>query len=538
MSKYDGQIAVIPLGSAGIYTDGPQTSIPPTALIRAINCTYYNNILQKAYGSRIWNSQPLPSGVVQGLEMYPDAQSQNQRIYTMLVDGSVYRFKNFFTNEEITPTGSAPTNLNTNNYTCMVVGGNELVNNPKKLFLFSGYDPVQVITGDGVTRSNISLPALDWSGTQQPFGGVMHRGRLFAWGNDNSPHQLYVSSATNHEDFTTTPLNFNVYPGEYDGVVCCKVFRGVLYIFKYPLGIYYLNDTNADSSMWYIQKFSDDFGACSPQSAETVNDDLLVANNYGSLSSLKASLIFGNFMASDVFHMIGCFRFAQEEIRADVINKRALIYYGKKRQLFMSYQSHVDKFYDRMAMIDYKNQQLPPKAAFIDKDQPNCLFNVRDQFKVPKPFYGANDGNIYEMDVADHWVGNQTDRRAYKFDAQTPHMDFSLGSSILGDQVKLFDFLVIEYEATGDWNVNIEVYIDSRFAGLYTCNLSSRSDLDEFPLGDSVVDGLTPFYRKFPIYGEGKCISLRFYNAEVGQDVRLVKARIYYRMSGQQASVG
>lgn len=205
----------------------------------------------------------------------------------------------------------------------------------------------------------------------------------------------------------------------------------------------------------------------------------------------------------------------------------------------MSYQSHVSDYYDRIAKIDYRNQSSPPKATFITKDQPNCLFNVRDQFKVPKPFYGANDGNIYEMDRNVFWVGNDTDdRRGYAFDAQTPHMDFSMGESTLGDQVKLFDFLVIEYEATGDWNVNVEVYIDSRHAGTYLCNLSSRSDLDEFPLGVTVVDGLSPFYRMFPIYGEGKCISLRFYNSEAGQDVRLVKARIYYRLSGQQASVG
>lgn len=547
MIGYEGDIAVIPLGTTGLYTDGPQTSIPPTSLIRSQNCNFYNNVLQKDFGSRIWNKTPLQSGVVRAAEMYPDSQSQMQRIFTLLKDGTLWKFTNYFTSTQIAPDPLLQTNpvtipvtVNSKNYTSMTVGGNELTGNPKKLFVMTGNDIVQVVSGDANVRHNISKPPGDWTGTYQPFGSVIHRGILFAWGNINGSHNLYGSSALDHEDFQSTPLNFTVYPGEYDGITCCAVFRGQLYIFKYPLGVYFLVDSDPSSSKWYVQKLSDDFGAVSPQSAAIVNNDLLVANNFGTLSSLQASLIFGDVSASDVFHALGCFRYATDLVRPDIVYQRGMIYYGKKRQIMMSFQSNNNSFMDSIALIDYKNQSSPPKATFLDKDQPNCLFMVRDQYKVPKPFYGANDGNLYEMDVPDRWVGNASGgtQTAYTFEAQTPHMDFSQGNALIGSQVKCFDFLELQYESTGDWDVSVDIYIDSRFSETVKFNLSGRSDLDEFPLGDSAVDAYSPFYFKKEIHGEGKTISLRFYNSGLGQDVRLVQAKIYYRLSGQQTTVG
>lgn len=540
---YVGSVAVIPLGRAGLFTDTAQSEIPISGLIRANNVTFYNQIAQKDYGSRIWNSTPMPAGVVRALEMYPDSQSQLQRIFAFCKDGNVYKYNNYFTRATVTPTGTAPALLNPNNYNAMVLGGNELLNFPKKLFLMDGYDPVQVVSGDAVTRSNIALPALDWTGTSQPFGGIIHRGALYAWGNRNNPHQVYASSVSNHEDFQTggSSFTYSIYPGESDGIVCGGVFRGRLYLFKYPRGIYYLVDDDPSRANWFFTKHADDFGACSPQSALVAMNDLVVANNYGSITSMTAALVFGDTMNSDVFHVKNCFQFAQDQIRPDAVTTRSMVYYAKKKQLLISFQSTIGNEPDRIAVIDFKNAENIPRVAWLDKDQPNCLFLVRDSVKVGKPFYGANDGNLYEMDVPDLWVGSETDttlQSAYTFDIQTPHMDFSQENVYLGSQVKLFEHLEIMYEPTGDWDVSIGVYIDGRFQGTYTCNLSARSDLSEMPLNSSPIDGLAGFYRKFPICGEGRSISLRFYNSGLGQGVRLIRALVYYRLSGQQQMVG
>jgi hypothetical protein len=544
LSGYIGNMSVIPLGRAGLLTDAAQSDIPSSGLIRANNVTYYNQIIQKDYGSRIWNSTALPASIVRAQEMYPDSQSQNQRIFCLCSNGQIYKFTNHYTYAQVTPQTGAPAALNTNNYTTMVTGGMELVNYPKKLFTFDGYDTPQVISGDTGTRYSMSLPAFDWTGTYQPFGGIVFGGSLWAWGNSNAPHNIYASNALNHEDFQTTDATntYSVYPGEFDGIVCAAAFRGQLYVLKYPLGLYYLvQPSGSTPSEWYFAKQSDDFGACSPQSAAVVLNDLVIANNYGSFSSLLAALVFGDTIASDIFHSQQCFRFAENEVRPDIVKNRSVVYYSKKQQLMGTFQSNVGSNTDRIAVIDFKNPQKTPRIGWTNKDQPNCLFLVRNAQKIPKPFYGSSDGNLYEMDVPDLWVGSETNtanQNAYLFDIQTPHMNFAQDSVMLSSQVKTYEFVEVEYEPTGDFFCSMDVFIDARFQGTYQIDLSGRSNVSEMPLNSSRIDGEAGFYRRFQIYGDGRTISLRFSNNGLGQGVRLVKALVYYRLSGQQQTTG
>ena len=92
--------------------------------------------------------------------------------------------------------------------------GKSLSGNAKKLFIFTGSDPVQVIEGTSDVRLNIDAPAADWSGTNQPKFGVVHRNRLVCFGNGNDTHRLYFSDSENHEIFVGgDTLTFSVYPG-------------------------------------------------------------------------------------------------------------------------------------------------------------------------------------------------------------------------------------------------------------------------------------------------------------------------------------
>lgn len=752
---YAGNVATIALGKAGLFTDAAQCDIPQSGLIRANNVTFYNQVLQKDYGSRIWNDSALPAGVVRATEMYPDSQSQNQRIFALCRNGQLYKFLNHHTQVQITPEGDAPDLLFTGGYTSLVVGGNELVSRDKKLFVLNGHNLPQIVSGDGTTRADISKPAADWTGTQQPFGGIVHRGAMYCWGNANNPHGIYASSVIDQEDFQTNGqfYLYNVYPGDSDGIVCGAVFRGRLWALKYPVGLYYLVDTDSNRANWYFTKHSDDYGAASPQAATVALNDLFIGNNYTSVTSLLASLVYGDVLASDIFHTQNCYRFAEEQVRVQAPHVRSVVYYAKKKQLLVTFQSNQGVNADRIAIIDFKNPQNVPKVSWSTKDQANCLFLVRNAQKIAKPFYGSEDGNLYEMDVPDKWVGvggsdttqtlqygqfssltsltfgtvamnpdwntkwsmslwfnfastanflectnlsgdrgfnldldpaqttqlayfghdatnlirvyfetqqllgswrnvvwtydgsglasglslyidgisqvrtvdtdnlgglttvspnptslggaavldefgmydrtltpaqaaeiaaagrgyrlsqlgsaaalthyyplngNADDsvgsingaatnlvyltetvtlQNGYLFDAQTPHMDLSQENLQLASQVKTFDFLEVQYEPTGDFDCSIDLYIDQRFVKTYACNLSARSNLNELPLNSSVVDGLGTMFRRFPINGDGRTISLRFRNSGLGQDVRLVRAYIYYRVSGQQQTI-
>ncbi len=562
MSDYEGQIGVVPLGVGGLFTDAAQCNIPATSLIQASNLTFYNGVLEKDFGSRLWNEDAAAGlSILRIQEFFPFPQTQ--RVFAILRyepgvevltnfsvnwfsrgvtagKGPLIKYDNNFTLTEVVSSDGGPEFLTSAGYTCMLRCGNEVTNRPRLLFVMNGHDPVQVVTADQNTRSTISDPPADWSGSNQPFAGILHRNRVFAWGAKNNPHQVYASSATNHQDFTTSSLQFSVYPGEGEYIVGGCVFRGRMFVAKYPLGVYYLVDDDADEANWYFAKFCDDFGGVSPQGWTVANDDVVLANSFGSLTSLAAAFKFGDFTTADIFHQMGVRRYTADQVRPDVVLYRDLIFYPYKRQYFAAYQSFMNPYPDRIFCMDIRNQESP-KISFSDKDQPNCLALIRDNLQIQRPFYGSRNGGIYQMDQQDRWVGPSTgdsglttNQAGYLMDAQTPHMDFSQGETLLGSQVKLFDFIQLVYEPTGNWNVDILVYIDSRLMGTYTVNLSGRSNLDQFPLTNSVVDGEVGFSDRIPIYGEGKCISLRFQQGGVGQNARLVKAYIYYRLSGQQ----
>lgn len=525
------------MGTMGQYTDAPHSRIPPTAVVRADNATFYNDCVEKDFGSMRWNqSAILPFGVVQGYDFWPDEHTQ--RVVTVLSDGSVYRFRNPASFDLVSALGTAPVKLKTTRYVTLAQAGAEDVNRQRKLFIFTGTDPVQVITGDGMTRANISRGASDWTGSSHPFKGISFRNFLFAFGNRNNPHGIYASSGGDHEDFTTTPLNFQVFPGEGEFLIDGFVFRNRLYVTKYPTGVYYLVDTDTDRTNWYFAKLSEDFGSGSPHSAINIPDDVLIQNNFGSVTSMKAALIFGDVTTSDLFHQVGIKNFSDGEVIKETANYVQALYYADRKRALFSWRNPGSSTPNRICNFDFKKENQPPRVSWSTKDQPNCLFTIKDSTKVPRACYGAF-GYIYQLDSLNRWVGDTlglTLQQSYAMDVRTPNMDLSSPQNPTdGTENKIFDFLEIEYLPSGKWDLLVDIFIDGKFSQTVAFDMSSgRSELDSFVLDHSTTAAECPLSTRKPIKGTGKKIQLRFYNSNAGENVQLVKASIYYKPSGQQ----
>lgn len=533
---YEGEIAAISLGKGGMWTDSPQTAIPNTHLIFAQNCQFFFDVLEKEAGSQRWNATTYAAGIKAFRDFWPTEILQ--KIIVVAKNGQVYYSPSQFVTGTVAPTGAAPATLNVSGLVSILLAGNEEQGNDRKCFILTGNDPVQVISGNVNTRANITTPSIDWTGTNQPFGGALHRNSLWLFGNRNNPHGIYRSSALDHEDFSASPSVYPVYPGEGEKVICAYVFRNRLYVLKYPKGAYQLDDSDSNPVNWFFTKFTDDFGGSSPFCMQTVLDDVIVANNFGSLTSGKAALIFGDLATADIFHQNNVYGFAENEIRKDIDLPKYLLYYPSKKTLFASFQSTSSQMMDRICRLDYKQYpNAPAKISWTTKDQPNCLGLVKDSQKVERPFYGADDGYLYQMDVEDRWVGDQSgNETGYEFAAWTPAMDFGQANALLAQQNKLFDFLEIEFEPTGDWDLSVDIFIDGKFYVTRYFNMSGRSNLDEFVLDNDFIDDGTPFSVRLPIGGMGRRIQFRMHQNGVGQNVRLTGLKIFYRISGQQAT--
>ena len=531
---YKGKIATIPIGRGGLVTDLPQEDIPAKHLIRAINATLVNGYAEKDFGSRRWNSTPLGTGIAGFKDFWPSELTQ--RVICVGKNGTVYRFSNYASSSAVLPTGSAPTALNISQYTNLVPCGQEESGNDRKLFIFTGNDPVQVISGDGTTRADISQPAADWSGTNQPFMAIIHRGALFAWGNRNDPHRIYKSAEINHENFLSgTATSYSIFPGEFQRIIAAQVHRKRLYVLKYPRGLYCLNDSDSDSNNWFFEKQQETFGGSSPRCSVQVLDDFLVANQFNSLTSVQAAFTFGDFESSDFFSINRCKNFANQEIASSSFGERQAMCYEAKQIAMFSFRSRTSSYSDRICMINFRDPQNPI-ITWNTKDQPNCLDELRDDSGIDKPCYGAEDGYLYLMDQPDRWVGTSdtTSRTGYEFQIQTAHIDFGELDPTIAEQVKNYDFFEVGYIPTGKWNVTVDIFVDGLYLRTVPIELAGRSELDQFVLGENSLDDGVTWTRMSEISASGRRIGFRLSNSGVGQNVKIAKMRVYFGVSGQE----
>lgn len=534
---YTGQSTNIPLGNMGLYTDDSQTISPPQGFQLATNCQTQLGFVGKSPGSVQWNATPLDQPILGLWDWWPDEATQ--RMIAVTADGRVWRYTDRFHVSEVTPIGSAPVTLRINKKVIFVSGGREVGGAPRKLFIFTGNDPVQVITGDGTQRSNIALPALDWTMNNQPTFGVIYAARLYCFGNQNLPHQIYGSNVLNQEDFQTVGTTdfLQVYPGEGDGIMSAQVFKGNLGLIKYPLGIYFLNNSQGFS---VPEKIGTSFGAASAECAVQVVDDLWIANSSGTISSLTATLATGGYMNGDVTKNLKVFRFLQENVAQLKAFDRSAVWYDAKKMALFTYHSPSGLYCDRILAIDF--QSGTPRVVFYDKDQPNCLTMVKDITQVLRPFYGSNDGYIYQMDYATHVVGplEGSLAKGYKMTFQTEDMDFGFLARQYAEVNKNFDFLEITFLPTGNWQLNADIFLDNVYSETVKFTLKQADVMSQdFVLNKSRLAGPGLRSQRVPIHGQGRRISVKFYdNGMPYQDVQVAAMTIYFRASdqGQRAS--
>jgi len=524
---YRGQIINIPLGELGLFTDDAQTITPPQGLIRAENVEIKHGYLEKTPGSKRWNKTALPSGVAQFFDWWPDENTQRAIVVTK--DGRVWRFTDQYHYTEVLPENDAPANLRVSSQVVMVGAGQEEAGNPRKLFIFTGNDPVQVISGDGTTRHNMTHPAADWSGSFYPSFGIPFQNRLYCFGNRNQPHFLYGSSPTDHEDFVTlgSAVFANVFPGDSERLISAANYKGQLVLFKYPFGFYLLNVD--DPSAPFPQKMGSSFGAGSGLGSIQVLDDLWIGNSTGSITSLNATNSLGGMQQSDVVKSMKCYKYLQEHVAPIKNFSQQAIWYEAKKLALFSFHSPSSAKPDRIFTIDLQSSR--PRPTMNTKDQPNCLGLMKDTVRIDRPFYGAEDGYIYAMDQKNRNVADN----AYEMSFQTPFLDFSFVDRRLADVNKNFDFLEVKFEPMGNWDLLADVFIDNRFVETVKFNMAQQDVLDNnFRLDQSRASGPGARNALRPIHGMGRQISVRFYNAEKNHNARIQSVTFYFRPSGQQ----
>ncbi len=385
----ESQVFPLIVGQQGLVTDNPQNQSPPSSLIRAVNLDLNRSMGEKALGSSRFNVEKFASGVRSFIEF-------DGKVYSVLNSGKVFSINNGFASpvEVLANASSDPTLLKIREQPHLELGGQEAQNNPRKLFIFTGESAVQVISEGGTTRSNLSTPATDWGTNNQPTFGIVHRDILFAFGNKSNPHRIYASDPTDQEDFTSgSAFTASIYPGDAQKLVSAFVYKGKLFLVKFPKGIYILNDTDTNTANWFFSKVSGEFGGSSAHCATPLKDDVFIANSTGSVTSVAAAFQLGDIEAADVLNLLRNESFMREITNQSGSDQRWAITDFDKRQALFAYQSSASDTNDRILVLDFATDQI--KTTWFDKDQPTCFAFITDVKGIQRPAYGAKDGFIY-----------------------------------------------------------------------------------------------------------------------------------------------
>jgi hypothetical protein len=526
---YVGQIIDIPFGRAGLTGTRNLLAVRPDQLIEASNVSYEGGTLQKEPGALRYNAALAGApAILGGWDWWPDTSTQRMVILTsagtLLKDAGL---------------GTFPVTLKTGLTTAGVVpvfveAGKEAVALPRRLFVFTGRNPVQVLEADGATTADVATPPTDWAGINQPLAGALHEGRVWGAGNPNDPHRWYYSAPDNHVAFTGAGTgNVPVYPGEGDGIIAGASFKKLLITWKRPRGVYYVDTQSPDVNDWKPVVMSTSVDLASPGAWAVIEDDLLFMDGQGSIHLLSAVQEYGNVGTSNLSQVWDLDQYARDHfnIGAGFGAARALYYPAKRQATFAvpGLGSAVNN--QRLVLYREKADQVLPSVS--PRDVCVSLWLRRDAGGIHRPMMGDATGTVWRLDQP----VRSKDGVGYEARAATGHLDFSHVDPALASKRKNGQFLEIFWEPRGDWLVYFDIYWDDRRTQTIAAWMGPGGTAvlgSTFILGTAVLGSLTGIrsMRK-RMAGGGRRLQIIARNAVAGQDFSISHLRVHCTISDE-----
>jgi hypothetical protein len=522
---YIGNVADIPVGDLGLTGNKGQTKISAGMLLIAQNVTYEGDSLQKEGGALKYNSSVISGAptVVGGRDWIP--ASGVQRMVVVLSDGTI---------KKDSGSGTFPTTLRSGLSLSgvspvFIEGGSEVATNNRKLFLFTGTNNVQVLSGDGVTMTDLATPPADWA-TNKPVSGCIEEGRL--WGAVG--HRVYYSTTGNHEDFTGAGSgSIAVYPGEGERILGITAFKGLVVVMKNPKGLYLIDTSDPNVANWHVMPLTRSIGLAGSLAFCTIDNDILFMSPAGSIHQLSAVTEFGDMTSSDV-----TFPFKVDTIIRDQMNQgqypRAQgSYYQAKREASFLLASPGSTVLNRRLVVDYNKSDLI-RFRISDRDINESVWLRKDNLGIERPVIGDNAGFIYLLDQSDR----SKDGAGYTGSFQTPHDDLGRLDPKLATMNKIADFLELVSEPIGNWYMSMDVMWDGLVKQTIQFNMgTSGAAIGSFTLGSSTLGGDRVQSKRKRCVGSGRRISFIGRNTVVSQNFSIGKLFLHFRPGSEDERI-
>ena len=503
-------IAPLLLSARGLTSEREPSRLMTGDLLLANNLDFtIPGVVQKEPGSAKVNSSALSGApsVIGGTEFW--ATEAIQRTVIATADGKLYK-------DDLT--GAFATELKTGldtsrPTTFFAQGGLEATGNDRKLFIMNGYDKVQVLAADGATTADLATPPTDWNalgkGPLFMFRMTTSAGELMVGGGTpTNQDYLYGCLATNHETWTGTVIGFNVYPGLGRRMVAGIQAFGRAFLWKYPRGICWIDESAAAVTGWFAKIAQEQIGAApTPWAVAQITDGpvafisqsghiMLMEETSGTLSGVS----FVDILDRQNLNLVETINTSFNLGRLD----RAHLHWDDQRKKLIAGFAAAGAVKENRALVIDFNDRQRLRAEITTKDTLESLWFEQDADGVMQPRFGDNAGFV--------WKGNQATRAvdgaAYTLIAQSAPTDFSdlePGYAVR----KAFTRLHLEYVPTGNFDVSCGIWIDEVLKGTVTFNMGTTGSVFPFVF-PGTLGGSGVRRRYHDIGGDGYQFSVKF----------------------------
>lgn len=535
---FRGVEANVELAKFGLVGTRNLAVVPVTALLQARNISLDTGAITRAGGARKYNAGaeagsiylledgsggyllqdgsgvlllesggPPLGGQILGLrDWFPTSELQRLIAYVEeTADSKIYRDASgdgLFTVAYTGSLGGIPV---------FAEGGAEDIGNDRKLFIANNIDPVQVFEGDATTTRDIGADApADWTGANQPRSVFFHNGRM--WG--VLEHLLYGSTVTDHEDFTNTgSVIIPVQTGEGAFLQGGISFKGRLFVFKWPNGIYWLDDSSSSQANWQMKRLTRSTGLASPNALCQVDDDVLFVSEIGHIHMLSGIQDFGDVQNSDISALNELTSYVRDNVDTSrtALEKTWGIYYPEKKQARFAMRSLGSATNDIQFLVDL-NRKDTPRIYIENIVGYDALALRQDSKRVDRPISGDVNGVVWLLDQDETSItsgGDVHDGVGYTSEFQIPHTDFGWFHEKLTAIRKNYAYLEATMQPSGNFTISFDILYDGVLRDVITMNTGETgAALGSFVLGQDALGGDNLLQTRKRLRGSSRRLSL------------------------------
>ncbi len=386
----------------------------------------------------------------------------------------------------------------------------------KGLYLVNGNIDMHVYTG-GASSAVISDKVADWT-TDKPEWMFQHESRMWVGG---KKHTAYGSVADTMQDFVNTgKQTFTIYPGEGEKLVGGISWNGRAYFFKYPRGIYYLDDSDNDTAKWKMKRMSRYVGAAGPGCIVEAANEVFFLSPDGYIHALSAVQEFGDAKASAILpNEMGTF--LREELEFTLLNRTQSTFYATKRKVMFAATLLGDT--DNKLIFGVDLHRFDAVQGFKStRDVCTALSVRRDPTtKIEAPVIGDDVGFVRQWDT----VARNVDGAGYSSSFTTRDVELFPNGTRRGNLREL----EIEFAQSGNWKVDVDVIRDGVFSEKVSFTQSGAgATLGSFVLGTDVLGTDVLLNSRKTIKGDARRVKLEGSNDTADEDFSIASETLKY----------